>query len=749
MDLAIEKTSQPRPFVPGQPITYTIVVTNFGPDTASTLTVTDNLPPEILPPITYIPSTGVYTPGTGAWTGLSLAALNSVTLTIVGRADPNASQLTNTAVVTTPDGEDPDPRNNEDPDDNSASPQLQLLKTVSPLGQINPGDSLTYTLCYSNSGGLTATTTILTDTIPANTTYVNGSASTTPPVEYNDGTGWSSAEPITGTTALRWLIDDLPPDRVTRCVSFQVQVNTLIDLDGAGGNSLKLKYTPEGWLLPRANRPAAPAATPALTITLTSQPPTPEATATPVITFTPTATVEASLFQGYRGPGLALLPLWQEPVTPTLSPTPETPEPEETEETTTPETPVATDTPVLTPTVEPSTATPVTETPVATETPVTTETVETPVLTETTVTPTVTETPVATKTATPAITETPVMTETPVVTETPVITDTPVLTLTVTPPATETATVTPTVVEPTAVPTPTVSVTMTTEPTLTPTVGITTTPVVTVTPTLTPQVGQRLVPLETYTVLIRNSAVIGSDNTPPVTRTTTTTLIGIVDPGITKAVNISEALPGDEVIFTITVFNRSDSTLPATNVHVVDPVPSYLDIVDVSSDPDRPVEIVGQVYTVTVGTLVPGQEVVITLRTQVNDSAGGGVQQIRNIATLYFDEGSPRDDFADVSVPTTPGGGRGGGDDDDDDDDDGGDGDTPPVPAPPTATPTPSSLAAPAPPAQPAPSLPALFLPETGTKEGWTEAGYGGVLLLLILSCAGLTIRFYRRNSRK
>jgi uncharacterized repeat protein (TIGR01451 family) len=114
MDLAIEKTSQPRPFVPGQPITYTIVVTNFGPDTASTLTVTDNLPPEILPPITYIPSTGVYTPGTGAWTGLSLAALNSVTLTIVGRADPNASQLTNTAVVTTHDCEEPENRFNDD-----------------------------------------------------------------------------------------------------------------------------------------------------------------------------------------------------------------------------------------------------------------------------------------------------------------------------------------------------------------------------------------------------------------------------------------------------------------------------------------------------------------------------------------------------------------------------------------------------------------------------------------------------------
>jgi uncharacterized repeat protein (TIGR01451 family) len=43
-DLALTKTDKPDPAHVGQPLTYTITVTNNGPLTASGVTMTDNLP---------------------------------------------------------------------------------------------------------------------------------------------------------------------------------------------------------------------------------------------------------------------------------------------------------------------------------------------------------------------------------------------------------------------------------------------------------------------------------------------------------------------------------------------------------------------------------------------------------------------------------------------------------------------------------------------------------------------------------
>jgi uncharacterized repeat protein (TIGR01451 family) len=55
------------------------------------------------------------------------------------------------------------------------APSLRVSKTVSPAGPVQLGDELTYTVGVSNSGLDAAVNTILTDAIPAGTTYSPGS----------------------------------------------------------------------------------------------------------------------------------------------------------------------------------------------------------------------------------------------------------------------------------------------------------------------------------------------------------------------------------------------------------------------------------------------------------------------------------------------------------------------------------------------------------------------------------------------
>ncbi len=70
------------------------------------MTLTDALPAALQSPV-FTPQTGAYDPGSGAWTGLSLAAGQSAALELTATVDPAASGfLTNTASVAPPAGTD-------------------------------------------------------------------------------------------------------------------------------------------------------------------------------------------------------------------------------------------------------------------------------------------------------------------------------------------------------------------------------------------------------------------------------------------------------------------------------------------------------------------------------------------------------------------------------------------------------------------------------------------------------------------
>jgi uncharacterized repeat protein (TIGR01451 family) len=177
-DLMITKTDSPDPVLVGSNLTYSIIVSNLGPATASSVTVTDTLP-----------ATVTFTNATvsqGTWTNITgtvicnlgtLASNATATVTIL--VTPTAAgTITNTAIAY---GTEPDPN----PTNNTATaittvlmPTADLLLTqIAAPNPVTVGDPLTYTIAVTNLGPFTASSVTITDTLPAQVTVVSATTS--------------------------------------------------------------------------------------------------------------------------------------------------------------------------------------------------------------------------------------------------------------------------------------------------------------------------------------------------------------------------------------------------------------------------------------------------------------------------------------------------------------------------------------------------------------------------------------------
>lgn len=88
-DLSLEKTDDIDPVIIGDTLTYTITVTNNGPDTAEDVTVTDTIPSEILNPEYSLDGGDTWiTPWTGALDLGNMTPESSTTILIRGTVDP-------------------------------------------------------------------------------------------------------------------------------------------------------------------------------------------------------------------------------------------------------------------------------------------------------------------------------------------------------------------------------------------------------------------------------------------------------------------------------------------------------------------------------------------------------------------------------------------------------------------------------------------------------------------------------------
>jgi uncharacterized repeat protein (TIGR01451 family) len=199
-DLSITKTDGAATEIPGSTVTYTIVVSNAGPSTATGATAADTFP-GILSGVTFTSvAAGGATGNTASGSGnindtLTLPPGASVTYTATGTIDSAATgSLSNTATVTAPAGfTDTNGANNSATDTDTLTPQADLSVTKSDAPDpVVAGSNITYTINFANNGPSDAQTVTVTDAVPAGTTFVSASVTT--------GTGWGTSAPAVGGT---------------------------------------------------------------------------------------------------------------------------------------------------------------------------------------------------------------------------------------------------------------------------------------------------------------------------------------------------------------------------------------------------------------------------------------------------------------------------------------------------------------------------------------------------------------------
>ena len=377
---------------------------------------------------------------------------------------------------------------------------------------------------------------ILTDTLPANLTYVSSSpaaAVTTNPVVWNVDDAAPGS--VVNVTLVAQIGAAAPSGPLTNCAARQFMTGpvttacAVITVSGVATPTYTFTptRTPTFTFTPTNTFTSTNTPTRTFTATNTFTPtptPTKTNTATFTFTFTPTSTPTATrtftaTFTATPSPTATSTPT--RTFTPTATPTSTTTATFTATRTATP-TFTFTSTPTNTPTPTPT----FTFTPTATKSPTPTQT-PTPTPTNTnsftntfTPTPTYTLTPTPSRTFTPTPTSTYTNTPTPTPTKTPTptytFTSTPTNTFTPTPTSTPTRTPTPTITN-----TPVPSATATPTPTITPTFTFTNTPTSTFTPTFTPT--KSPTPTQTPTPTPSPTATFTPTNSPTLTYTPTST----------------------------------------------------------------------------------------------------------------------------------------------------------------------------------------------------------------------------------
>jgi uncharacterized repeat protein (TIGR01451 family) len=188
-DLSVTNTPSPVPVQAGNNITYTQVVTNSGPSTATSVTLTDALPANTTAVSLTGPAGWTCTLATFTCTDASLAAGSAtITYTVTVTAGTAAGTAINETVNVTSAVTDPNLTNNSATaaDVVATATQADLIMTnAATPTSVAAGSNVTYTQGVTNNGPAAATAGMtISEITPPNTTFV----SMTPPAGWTCGT---------------------------------------------------------------------------------------------------------------------------------------------------------------------------------------------------------------------------------------------------------------------------------------------------------------------------------------------------------------------------------------------------------------------------------------------------------------------------------------------------------------------------------------------------------------------------------
>ena len=169
-DLKVIKRGNTPIVISGGPISYTITVSNTGPDTAQNVLLTDVIPSSVLNPVFSLDGGATFQPWEGNLNLGTIPPGQVITIIIRGTVSPDATgMITNTAVI---NSSTPDPNfdNNTSTIETIIKPAVIPSADISIVKLVNKrkafvGDCITFKIIISNAGPLDAENVILIDNV--------------------------------------------------------------------------------------------------------------------------------------------------------------------------------------------------------------------------------------------------------------------------------------------------------------------------------------------------------------------------------------------------------------------------------------------------------------------------------------------------------------------------------------------------------------------------------------------------------
>lgn len=246
-DLAITKTAGVASVGAGDVLVYTLSYRNIGNQHATGVVITEQVPAN---------TTFNLAGSSAGWSCIDGAPAGSTcTFAVAGVVAAGAPAVSVSFAVNIPNpvpagieqvfnavsiaddgsnGPDPDPSNNQDDETTpiDAMPALQITKDDGGA-TVQPGDTITYTISYQNTGDQNASGVVITETVPMHTTYTGSGWTCTP--NANAGSTCTLAvgalaAGASGTASFVVTLDDPIADGVV-----EIQNRVIIVSDGSGG----------------------------------------------------------------------------------------------------------------------------------------------------------------------------------------------------------------------------------------------------------------------------------------------------------------------------------------------------------------------------------------------------------------------------------------------------------------------------------------------------------------------------------